>query len=65
MKIMCQCGRDIRHEAPFEDFHVERVQCTAYCHRAKALETGQKSERLSDVFPNAKVVLKPTGMLGH
>ena len=65
MKIMCRCGRDTRFEPPFDDFHVERVPCSATCQRIRALEQ-EPREKLSYVFLTGQPIpSKPVGMLGH
>jgi hypothetical protein len=67
MKIMCQCGRDVRYEPPFDDFHTERVPCTATCVRIKALEQTPPAERLTMVFPRPQfgTPVVPVAMAGH
>jgi hypothetical protein len=59
MKIMCQCGRDVRHEPPFDDFHVERVKCSASCMRAEAVT---RDLRLPDPRPRTPAAPLVAGM---
>ncbi len=42
MKIICMCGRDARHEPPFDDFHVERVKCGPQCRTLSAKAEDKK-----------------------
>lgn len=39
MKVICECGRDVRYEPPFDDFHVEKVKCGLSCARARKVVT--------------------------
>lgn len=59
MKIMCQCGKNVSYEIPFDNFATIRISCTSVC------KPETRKERLSDVMFASPVKPTKVGMLGH
>ena len=67
MKTICMCGKEVNYEAPFDDFHTERVACGPNCRPTPQARrvAPEEHNRLSGMFPGVQLAARQIGMLGH
>lgn len=69
MKVMCQCGRKVDYETPFDDFSTRRVPCGTSCRQVSAQSTTpQPFARPNDmltIMPGASIAAHHASLVGN